>query len=297
MNEMQQEILRAKDLINQSERILVIAHRSVDGDAYGSSMSLYFSLTGMGKTVHVVNELPIASEHHFLGHSELVVTQMPDIRFDCIIICDCGEFRRIGSFADTHAALFDRTPTINIDHHEGNDLYGTVNIVDTKASSTCEILHTVLQNGFHVDDTVRSFLMYGIIRDTNRFKNSLSPRTFEAMNDLYSHLSPHVYDRMVLNAYKSLPLQIHQICAEALRNPILLRGGTVMGCIITQEMFGRYSINEHELGDYCINEVLPSIRGKTHIFLMKEVGDRIWKVSFRAREDGYNVSRLAKKLG
>jgi nanoRNase/pAp phosphatase (c-di-AMP/oligoRNAs hydrolase) len=50
---------KIQEVIKKGQNFLVMGHRNVDGDAYGSSMALYFYLQGLGKTVEVVNSLSI----------------------------------------------------------------------------------------------------------------------------------------------------------------------------------------------------------------------------------------------
>lgn len=69
---MQQEIRKIREIISQGQNFLVMGHRNVDGDAYGSSMALYFYLKNLGKTVEIVNEANITPLFHFLDCHTLV---------------------------------------------------------------------------------------------------------------------------------------------------------------------------------------------------------------------------------
>jgi phosphoesterase RecJ-like protein len=122
-----------------------MGHRSVDGDAYGASMALYFYLRDMGKTVEVINELPITPLFHFLNTHSEVRSHIIGTHFDAIIICDCGDLQLIGKFLNEHEDLFNSTPIINIDHHNRNKMFGGYNLVDTNASSTCELVYRIIE--------------------------------------------------------------------------------------------------------------------------------------------------------
>lgn len=86
MKEMQQKI---REVIQKGQNFLVMAHRSVDGDAYGTSMALYFYLQRIGKNVQVINENPITPLFHFLEVHEQVQKDISQEKFDAIFICDC----------------------------------------------------------------------------------------------------------------------------------------------------------------------------------------------------------------
>lgn len=70
-----------------------------------------------------------------------------------------------------------------------------------------------------------------------------------------------------------------------------------MGGYVSQTIFERYGIPESELGPQLINEVLSSIEGADFAFLIKETESGERKLSFRARRDGFDVSRIARHFG
>ncbi len=66
--------------------------------------------------------------------------------------------------------------------------------------------------------------------------------------------------------------------------------------MITQEIFQRYGIHEKELGQKFISQTMTSIDGTDFIFLIKETETGGKNISFRARRDGFDVSKIAKHL-
>lgn len=146
MSELQQEIEKIRTLIRDGQDFLVMGHRSVDGDAYGSSMALYFHLRNLGKNVEVVNELPITPLFHFLGIHTHITKDIKGKKFDAIFVCDCGELRLIGQYPEAYADIFEKTPVVNIDHHHRNSMFGTYNLVDTGSSSTCELVYDLIKD-------------------------------------------------------------------------------------------------------------------------------------------------------
>lgn len=95
MQETQQEIRKIQEVIRKGQNFLVMGHRSVDGDAYGSSMALYFYLQGIGKTVEVINELAITPLFHFLGIHTHITDTLSEKKFDAIFVCDCGDLHLV----------------------------------------------------------------------------------------------------------------------------------------------------------------------------------------------------------
>ncbi len=199
-----------------------MGHKSVDGDAYGSSMALYFYLKSIGKNVEVINELPITPLFHFLDvHTEVHKT-IEGIQFDAIFVCDCGEFSLIGKYPELYPDIFKDTPIVNIDHHNGNVLFGNYNLVDTKSSSTSEMLFDLLEASHQkITLQVATLLLFGIIHDTNCFRNSIRPHTFNVTSKLM--VLEAEYDNIIFHTYKSEKLNYLRLYGHILENLISLK--------------------------------------------------------------------------
>jgi phosphoesterase RecJ-like protein len=199
-----------------------MGHKSVDGDAYGSSMALYFYLKSIGKNVEVINELPITPLFHFLDiHAEVHKT-IEGKQFDAIFVCDCGELSLVGKYPEMYTDIFQTTPIVNIDHHNGNKMFGTYNLVDTKSSSTCELVYDLMEkNENKITVQVATLLLFGIIRDTNCFKNSIRPHTFEVTSKLIALQAE--YEKIIFYSYKSEKLNYLQLYGYVLENLISLK--------------------------------------------------------------------------
>ncbi|MDD2916975.1 MAG: DHH family phosphoesterase [Candidatus Gracilibacteria bacterium] len=347
MSEMQQEIRKIREIISQGQNFLVMGHRNVDGDAYGSSMALYFYLKNLGKTVEIVNEANITPLFHFLDCHTLVTQSIQGQEFDAIFVCDCGELELLGKPREDAPDIFKNTPLVNIDHHNGNKLFGDYDLVDTGASSTCEILCNLLENtplsnsllegestgdksdkilptplspggnyisplsfgrevggegseepgggGGIITPQIATLLLFGIIRDTNCFKNSIRPRTFEVTSELIALGAD--YEKIIFHTYKSEKLNYLKLYGHVLDTLISLKGGSIIGGYISQDTFKQYGIPENELGPQLINEILSSLDGSDFAFLIKETEDGNMKLSLRARKNTFNVSKIARHFG
>lgn len=97
-------------------------------------------------------------------------------KYDLIIVLDAPTLDRVGGIYDENAELFYETPIINIDHHPGNDHFGKVNWVDLTATSTAEILVSLIESVSRekqlLDADVATCLLTGITTDTASFQNT-----------------------------------------------------------------------------------------------------------------------------
>lgn len=222
MTETQQEIRKIQEVIQKGQSFLVMGHRGVDGDAYGSSMALYFYLRSLGKSVEAINELTITPLFHFLDVHSPITKTIIGKEFDAIFVCDCGELRLVGNYPEAYANIFRNTPIVNIDHHNRNSMFGLYNLVDTGASSTCELVYDLIEeDSLNMSSQIATLLLFGIIRDTNCFKNSIRPHTFEVTGKL---MALHAeYEKVIFHSYKNDKLRYLQIYGYVLENLISLK--------------------------------------------------------------------------
>jgi phosphoesterase RecJ-like protein len=76
--------------------------------------------------------------------------------------------------------------TINLDHHPGNDNFGSLNLVVPTASSSAELVMRLLQDcGVRIDRDIATCLWTGVVTDTGRFQYSnTSPETLRLAAEL-----------------------------------------------------------------------------------------------------------------
>lgn len=101
-------------------------------------------------------------------------------------------------------------------------MFGTYNLVDTGSSSTCELVYGIMEDTpENISPQIATLLLFGIIRDTNCFKNSIRPRTFEVTSGL---IALHAeYEKVIFHTYKSEKLNYLQIYGHVLENLISLK--------------------------------------------------------------------------
>ncbi|GAB4270677.1 MAG: bifunctional oligoribonuclease/PAP phosphatase NrnA [Candidatus Rifleibacteriota bacterium] len=165
------DLSRIVQLIKESNKILIASHLRPDGDAVGSVSGLVKSLQKAGKTVEAALYDGIPERFAFVFPEVRLHEKIEkiDCDHDLVIILDAGDDTRTGI---TFQRSPDKTPLINIDHHASNTNFGALNYVDTGASSTCEmIVSLILSGGFPMDEDVALSLLLGLITDSRSFQN------------------------------------------------------------------------------------------------------------------------------
>ncbi len=174
LQQIREELLRAR-------RILITSHVKPDGDSIGSQMAMAYALRALGKDVRLVNrDQAQPALLAFPGVSEIEIADRADGEFDVVLVMECSDLARTGLEG------LDRYRLVNIDHHPGNALYGTINWFDGNAAACAEMVFDVIRClGVPVTRDIATHIYVAILTDTGSFHySSISPRTFDICRQL-----------------------------------------------------------------------------------------------------------------
>jgi phosphoesterase RecJ-like protein len=168
---------------------VIFSHMKPDGDAVGSATALFEAGLIQKKRVRWIGPDPIPSSYEFLPHTEKYVMQDTcafDEKTDLHVFLDsANEDRGVKGLKN----LKNRDPDaviLNIDHHEDNSRFGTINCVEPGASSVAELLwHIMTAGGWTMTTRLAECLYAGIVTDTGGFMfSNTTPETHRVAADL-----------------------------------------------------------------------------------------------------------------
>ncbi len=164
--------------IQASDNFLVVSHVHPDGDALGSMLAMGELLAALGKKVRLFNESGIPSRFTWLAPKREILTELPAVEPDTIIVLDCGGPDRAGTVISPW--LKSKT-VINIDHHLGNPMFGTLNWVEKRASSVGEMIGMLAARlDVQLAGLLGEYVYLALISDTGDFCfNNTRPETLE----------------------------------------------------------------------------------------------------------------------
>ncbi len=188
--------------IKASQRILVASHAEPDGDCLGSLVALGLALSKLEKTITLFNPSPIPAVYRFLPGVDRIVTQIKTATaYDMAIILDCGDIDRVGD----NSSVVEQIPlVVNIDHHVSNTRFGNLQLIDTDACATAEIVYRLI-NALQIpfDKAMATSIYLGILTDTGSFRfSNTNPAAFEiskAMTDI--GVEAHAVAQRVFGTY------------------------------------------------------------------------------------------------
>lgn len=136
---------------------------------------------------------------------------------DLIIVLDTADVEKIDKAYDENTELFFEAPVVNIDHHAGNEYFGSVNLVDLTATSTAEILVSLFEAlGIKISDPdIATCLLTGITSDTQSFRaQNTTPKSLTVAAQLLANGARQ--QEIVTNLYKQRPMSLLKLWGKML---------------------------------------------------------------------------------
>ncbi|MCT4616583.1 MAG: bifunctional oligoribonuclease/PAP phosphatase NrnA [Candidatus Gracilibacteria bacterium] len=295
-----EKIAEIKDFMdNKTNKIMVVNHRKMDGDAIGSAYAFGKVGEKKGKEVRYFSEDLPSSDFDFLNMDIKFETKVPkDYKPDVIVCLDTAGIEQLGSIYTENKKLFEKTKVFVIDHHYSNPCFGDYNVVFTNKSSTCEIVYDLLFEHDceqYVDEQMATMLLMGIITDTNSFFNTnSSSRAMEVAGLLMGYGARH--QDIILNLFKKKPFNRLKLWGKLLEGIKQSEDGKYVWTTITNDLFLSTKTTTDDTSGF-IDEFLSTINGAKVVFLLYELGGNKIKGSFRSRDDNYNVYKFCELFG
>lgn len=194
MNDFQDQIKNALNLIDKAKKILIVPSHPVDGDAIGGGLALYLILKKLGKEPKIKYSFNRINFLKFLpGADKIEIADLFDIRlddYDLAIFHDGGDLSQFydGKKHRENYILPEKPPILNIDHHPTNSHWTNNLVWDPSFSSVCEMIYFIFNGKVKFDKDIATNLFTGISTDTGHFHHSnTNKRVFEAASDLMNY--------------------------------------------------------------------------------------------------------------
>ena len=171
--------------LRDARQVLAIGHENPDADALGAALAIGMLTEALGGRATVAAADAVPDLYRFLDANDTVRTDPePDVKYDLIVLCDCGDLSRVGAIRERNAALFASTPLLTLDHHASNGASGDLVWIDPGAAATCEMVALLAARlGVPLaaaEGRLAAALTAGIVMDTATFAHpNATPRTLQ----------------------------------------------------------------------------------------------------------------------
>jgi len=215
----EQEAAQLRELIAASERIVILGHKSPDGDAMGSTMAWATYLRTLGKNPKIIVPDAFPDFLRWIPDSEKVIRydKHPDevakymSEADLLFCLDFNQFSRV---EDMESLLTSATgKKVMIDHHLNPEGDLDLIISQPQACSTCELVFRVVWQLGAFDDMNRIWatqIYCGMMTDTGGFTyNSSDPAIYFIISQLLTkHIDKDKIYRNVFNNYSTWAIRL-----------------------------------------------------------------------------------------
>jgi len=274
-----------KKMIDDAESISILSHINPDADALGTALGIYAILSeDKCKKVEVVNaSTPLPIYLDFLPYYKKIKSHM-NYKNSLIISCDCGSIDRLG---------FDLVgrEILNIDHHQSNTEYGTINVVMSKYASSSQVAFELLKKFYYVNKDAATCFYTALLSDTRYFTTqTVNEKVFALAKSLVElgvkadEIACHLTQRRSLSSLR--------ILERALNSLSLVSDAKIAILIITQEDIeatGAIMSDMDGIVDYAKSLVTVEIA-----ILAIELEDEI-RISLRSKK--IDISEVAHAFG
>lgn len=273
--------------------VALACHVNPDGDALGSLLAAHLGLSQLGKKTFPswgTEPFQPPANYEFLPAMDALVAPREVPVTDTFLALDCGAGDRLGELE----ALARKTPTlINVDHHPGNDDFGTINVVVPEASSTAELVtHLLRDAGVELDRDIATCLYTGVVTDTGRFSYSNSrPETLRLAADLleFGVSAPDI----ARDVFESAPFGYLKLVGHVLERSELYVEERFVFSWITRADLDETGVAMSETDR--LVDMLRSTGAVDVAALFKEQSDGKWRVSLRSKGPG--IAAFARAHG
>ena len=290
-----QVLARIREVVARGSRFLVTSHARPDGDSIGSQLSFALALDRLGKSCRVVNHDRVPLQFQpFPGADRVEVAAAVSGAIDALFVMECGDLSRPG-VAGLEAYQQAGCAIVNVDHHEGNAGYGTINWFDGTAAACGEMVADIIDAiGVPLDREIATHLYLTVLTDTGTFRHGpITSRTFE----LCRRVAETGVDVAGIwrQVYETATVGRLRLMGELFTRMRLEAGGRLAVLAIDEELLRATGANYDETDDL-INMPLRS-KDVEAVAMFKSVdGTGALRVSLRSRDE-VDVREIARRYG
>ena len=278
------------DFIKTKKFAIILSHQGPDGDSVGSSvsLSLYLSKIGVSNKIIFPDHFPnYLSWMRGLDNSLIASDGLESVtdsinKSDLIFCLDFNHRSRLGKdLKELISACVDKY-VIVLDHHTNPENFGDLEIIDEKASSTCELVFNFINSNGDlnlIDIPIAEAIYTGLVTDTGSFKyNSVSSSTHNIASKLkdiglkHSEIHNKIFDQNSVSKINLLGYALQKIKVDLKSSLAYL--------VLSEKELNKFDYKKGDSEGF-VNFCL-SIKGVENAVFLREDKELI-KMSFRSK--------------
>lgn len=278
-------IKEAAQMLLSHDNILILMHKSPDGDAIGSAYGLCAALRNAGKNAQPVCSDPIPEKYGY------ITDKLPFCEFEpeYIVSVDLADTQLFGEALECYK---DKV-SLCIDHHGSNTGFAEYGIIDASAGACAQILVPIIREmGVTVDSLIADAIFTGITTDTGCFKfSNASADSYRIAADMIDcGARSAMINRIMFDTKTRQHLALEKMALESLR---YFENGSIAMITVTMDMMKQTGAQDCDLDG--IASLPRQIEGVKIGITVKEKEPGFFKMSVRTTDD-VNASKICALL-
>ena len=280
------KLQQAADVLQKADEVLVLSHKSPDGDTLGSASALCTVLQRMGKHVRFACSDPVVPKYENL-FAEL---KAEDFEPKFIVAVDIADTQLLGKETEQYKDRID----LAIDHHMSHKEYAKMSYVDSTAASTTQVIYELFcMMGVTIDKQIANCLYTGLCTDTGCFRYSntsaITLRIAASLMDAGADAAE--INRIMFDTKSRARLNVERLAMESIT---FYENGRFDIMEITEEMMKQSGATE---GDIEGLAALPrQVEGVLIAATLREKKEGGYKISVRATPP-HDASAICAQFG
>ena len=292
---MKDQIKKLWELINNSNKILLINHIRMDMDSFWSLSAMYDILKQKWKDVKAINDDEPLKSFNIIWYNSIIEPWLDISIFkpDLIISFDAASTSQLWNSYKDNEIIFNNTNFVVIDHHKTNIWFWDINIIQPNYSSTCELIFDIInilnfQN--LITPKIATAIISGIYTDTNVFYNSnTTSNTHHVVSKLFNYWAD--FRTPYYEFYKKKTFNSSKLWWKILNSYMKIsKNKKFCYAMITKDVFEKTNTTDRDL-TWLISEFFANIEWIEICFIWYETVDDNIKVSFRSSPN-YDISKI-----
>lgn len=270
----------------KADNILLLCHKSPDGDTLGSAAALFHALRAMGKTVAVLCADDIPDRYDYMQ----IEAYEGQFAVEYTVAIDVASIQLFGDAMLAYTANVD----LCIDHHASNSQYADGVWLNPEAAATAEMIYELLR-GMEAEITplIADCLYTGVATDTGCFAfANTTARTHQIAGELMA-LGAHARVLNILH-FESKSKGRMQIERDALNSLEYYFNSRCAMISLTKEKIEQSGVDANELES--IASLPQKIEDVSVGITLRQLPAGSYKVSVRTA-DGIDASAICRRLG
>lgn len=217
-----------KKKIESAPSITILSHLNPDADTLGTALGIYALLSKDKRLkVEIVNASPVLPLYlDFLPNFKKIKHHI-DYADSVIVSCDCGSVDRLGFDLEGR-------DIINIDHHQSNTRYGSINVVIPGYASASQVAFALFKALYPVKADAATCFYTALLSDTRLFTTtSVNEEVFSVAQELVQ--AGALPDEIARHFTQRRPLSSLRILQRALSSLSLYHDAEIAALMVTKE--------------------------------------------------------------